>query len=68
MSDQQKVYEFVIVYTPPVEDLTKVPPKPRILMVDNIMARSEDDARIKAAREIPDDYETDDIEIQVRPF
>lgn len=59
-----KAYEYVL-FTNPSDD------KVRPLIIAGpmlILAKDEKDARTEAARKIPDEYATDEVTIQIRPF
>lgn len=66
------LFEYAILLHPLQEDTTKLPPPSEILVERTmILAASEKEAQMIAARAIPDVYATDrleEVEIAVRPF
>jgi hypothetical protein len=68
------LYEYAIIYNPrPTKDTQgndTTPPSEIISPITSILAKSEQEVSIKAARAIPDKYldKLDEVTIAIRPF
>ena len=66
-----RLYEYAVLYHPePEEEDGKRPRSELIVNVQQVLVRSQQEAMILAAREIPEKYldKLDEVEIAVRPF
>lgn len=66
-----QLYEYAIIRHPkPANKNEHSPPSELIAGIEQVLAASEEEAAMKAARAIPDEHaeHLDEIEVQIRPF
>lgn len=64
---KSKVYQFVLVHCP--KDGKEVVIRPVLEQAVNmVLAKDDNEARMKASKQIPDGFDLDEVEVVIRPF
>lgn len=68
---KSQLFQYAILHNPVIAEEGKVQEKAKVIKgIDTILAKNQEEATIRIAREIPEEYldKLDEVDIVVRPF